>query len=101
MTRNEYNGWTNYETWVVNLWLNNEQGSQDYWLNVAEWVLHHSKDEDAARYELASIIENQHEESLPELTGFAADLLNASMSEVNWHEIAEHFIDAAKEQVTA
>ena len=22
-----YNGWTNYETWAVGLWIDNEQGS--------------------------------------------------------------------------
>jgi hypothetical protein len=27
----EYSGWHNYETWVVNLWMNNERGQQDYW----------------------------------------------------------------------
>ena len=25
-----YNGWTNYETWLVNLWMDNEQGSQEF-----------------------------------------------------------------------
>ena len=24
MAQNEYNGWTNWETWVVNLWIDNE-----------------------------------------------------------------------------
>jgi hypothetical protein len=24
-----YNGWTNYETWNVSLWLNNEPGTYD------------------------------------------------------------------------
>ncbi len=24
-----YNGWTNYETWCVNLWLINQEGSND------------------------------------------------------------------------
>jgi len=31
MTRKEYNGWTNYETWAVALWLDNEEGSQRFW----------------------------------------------------------------------
>ena len=25
MNRNEYNGWTNYETWNVALWIDNEE----------------------------------------------------------------------------
>ena len=26
LTDTEYNGWTNYETWNVALWINNDQG---------------------------------------------------------------------------
>ena len=26
-----YNGWSNYETWTVYLWLSNEADSQEYW----------------------------------------------------------------------
>src|SRR5438477_252131 len=33
-----YNGWLNYETWAVNLWLSNEQGSWDYWREAAAEV---------------------------------------------------------------
>lgn len=29
MSDNTYNGWTNWETWVVNLWIINEESS--YW----------------------------------------------------------------------
>ena len=28
MTDTEYNGWTNYETWNVALWIDNDQGLQ-------------------------------------------------------------------------
>ena len=31
MADQEYNGWKNYETWCVNLWLTNEEGSDRYW----------------------------------------------------------------------
>jgi hypothetical protein len=26
----KYNGWTNYETWNMNLWVQNEEGSYNY-----------------------------------------------------------------------
>jgi len=32
---NTYNGWTNYETWVTALWLDNDQASYAYWRAVA------------------------------------------------------------------
>jgi len=31
-----YNGWTNYETWVVNLWLANEEPSYREWRGQAQ-----------------------------------------------------------------
>ena len=29
MTKQEYNGWTNYETWNYKLWLDNNQATYD------------------------------------------------------------------------
>jgi hypothetical protein len=97
MTKNEYNGWTNYETWCVNLWIDNVQGSQEYWLDLAAQAVKRHGEEMAA-YEFAEQIKSEHEDSLPELVGFAADLLNAAMSEVNWQEVARGLINKAKEQ---
>jgi len=31
----KYEGWTNYETWAVNLWLLNDAGDYEYWLEMA------------------------------------------------------------------
>ena len=28
----EYNGWKNYETWSVHLWLTSDQGTRQYWV---------------------------------------------------------------------
>lgn len=89
-----YNGWTNYETWVVNLWLTNDSGSVDY-LNerARECLDKFDGDTDDAAYELASIIEEMHDESMPETTGVYADLLGHALRMVDWREIAQHVID--------
>lgn len=104
MTRKEYNGWTNYETWAVALWLDNERGSHDYWLEQARELRErtepkeHFTSDEQAQISLSEMLKSEHEAALPELQGFAADLLNAAMSEVDWYEIAKHFVEGAKEQ---
>lgn len=77
-----YNGYTNYETWAVALWIDNNQGDSEYWQEQAGEAI--------SIHELADQIKETHEEALPEVSGFAADLLNAAMSEVNWYELAEN-----------
>lgn len=100
MQHKEYNGWTNYETWLVNLWLDNDQGSQEHWTERAEELV--KDDADEAEASLASELESQHDEQSEELVGNAgvfSDLLSAALSEVNWREIASHYVDTAKESL--
>jgi hypothetical protein len=93
MTRKEYNGWTNYETWAVALWLDNEQGSQRYWQERAEEYVKTDGKEDASRG-LADELKEQHEEANPVTDASVfSDLMGAALSEVNWFEIAQHYVD--------
>jgi len=89
MTHKEYNGWTNYETWLVKLWMDNDEGSYDYWRHEAADCVEY----DRSVSHLANSIKESHESALPELEGFAADLMNAALSEVNWSEIANSLIE--------
>ncbi len=92
MTRKEYNGWTNYETWAVALWLDNEEGSQRYWQERAEEYVKTDGKEDAPRG-LADEIKEQHKEANPVPDGTVfSDLMSAALSEVNWYEIAGHYV---------
>ena len=34
MDEKKYSGWTNYETWLVKLWLDNDQWSQEKMLEL-------------------------------------------------------------------
>lgn len=107
MNVKEYNGWTNYETWVVNLWMDNEEGKYDYWREVAQEI-HDDLEEptnsmtkmDEAVYLLADRLKDDHENAKDEILGSLelnsslwADLLGAALSEVNWREIAEHLLE--------
>lgn len=94
-----YNGYTNYETWAVSLWIDNDQGSSEYWREQAQehWDnavadTASARDENAA-CNLAEQLKEEHEEGMPKVDGLWADLLNAALSEVNWHEIATGMIE--------
>ena len=93
-----YNGWSNYETWIVKLWMDNS-GDADYWAdaNAARCPLW----SDADVYGLARDIKVAHEDAVPDdldAVGWAADLLGAAMSAVNWEEIARHILDDAVQE---
>ena len=70
----DYNGWTNYATWRVNLEI--FDGSEGPWD-------HHSAKEFAEEIIC---------ETSPE--GLARDYALAFLSEVNWYEIASHYTAA-------
>lgn len=103
-TGREYQGWANYETWAVKLWMDNEQGAYNYWREATQEAIANAPDaeevadgiwtpENAAKFHLADHLKNEHEEQLPEVKGFAADLLRGAFSEVNWTEIAASLIE--------
>jgi hypothetical protein len=107
MSDNRYNGWTNYETWAVALWIDNDQGSQEHWGGVAHEAYEEAvrdPNEDtrdqwthSAAVAVAERLKDDltDEESCP-LLGQASvysDLLTAALGEVNWYEIAEHMVE--------
>ena len=98
METKKYNGWTNYETWNVALWFDND--SSEYWAERANEIWYDAEATDnfdraeVATLELSKEMQDSVEESTPTVTaGMFADLLNAALSEVNWYEIAEHFVE--------
>ncbi len=94
MSDQTYNGWTNYQTWVVNLWMTNDSGSYEHLQSMARDCLTHLEDNVSdAVWELSKRLEEDHDEFMPEVTGVYADLLTHSLGMVNWHEIARHVID--------
>ena len=93
MADNGYNGWSNYETWNVKLWIDNEQGDYEYWRERTQ-DLWESNDHDKADTagDLSKELESYFDENKPEVSGTYADLLGAALSEVDWYEIAEEMI---------
>lgn len=92
-----YQGWTNFETWNVKLWIDNERGDYEYWSDRAKEVYKESKKDQYsskkanATYALSAELKDQFEENNPlaDEANTYADLLNGALREVNWYEIAE------------
>jgi hypothetical protein len=92
MTANntEYNGWTNYETWVVALWMNNSESNGYRSVLIADT-------KDLAKSKqiswLADALQVWVDEDKPLVnSSLYLDLINASLSKVNWREIATNFL---------
>lgn len=97
MTTNDttYNGWTNYETWLVKLWQDNDQGEQEFWREQAEECIKTDGKESAVR-SLSDIMREHYQDAQAELsgvTGFWADLIGAALGSVNWREISQAWVD--------
>jgi hypothetical protein len=103
-----YQGWANYETWAYALWLDNEEGSHRHALDLAETCRADAADHpnvpkvwsepDAARFTLADALKEECEEAMPDLGASPwSDLLNAAVSEIDWNEIAEHYLGTLAE----
>ncbi len=83
-----YNGWCNRETWLVNLWLSNDEGS---YALLREAI--RSGDSDFAR---ADWLERELRDQLVDEAGNASmwsDLLSTAFCRVNWVEVIEHSRD--------
>jgi hypothetical protein len=85
-----YNGWTNYETWRVNLEMFDGVTASDLGVTLDEDVEVGDQLRDLAdllQQEAAVIIESQTAD------GLARSLALDFLHRVNWVEIAEHIVD--------
>jgi len=84
MTNEEYNGWTNYATWRVNLEMFD---GGDF-----------ASDNDLDAYDLGQRLRELEEEILSEQgSGLVLDYALAFLSDVNWLEIARRQIEDNRE----
>ena len=105
-----YNGWTNYPTWCVNLWLGNDQGLYNEALDLTRETLESDHPtstvwtvEESQRFNVADKLKDWVTDALtPDLgASFPADLLGWALAHVDWNEIADSWIESVRDQVTA
>ena len=88
-TTEKYNGYTNYETWVVCLWIDNEQSSYNYVNDVVENA--------GSVYRAADILKDEYETAKDDILENArleasvwSDILGHALARVNWEEVARN-----------
>lgn len=85
MTNQTCNGWANHATWLVNLWL-------------GEYNYNHSELSGLSRYDATQALKEAVDNILTDyenakLSGLAADLINSALSDVDWYELADSYLE--------
>jgi hypothetical protein len=104
-TQERYNGWANYPTWNVTLWLDNDYG---LYTQAREMVERAREDaptdtntvdgiwtvEDTAKFRLADNLKEWVGEMSPVLeeASFQADIFGWALEQVAWDEIAANYL---------
>lgn len=90
-----YNGWTNKETWLVNLWL-------------GDYIQESLAESDCRdKYDAAAWIRDLVEEFCDSLngnsveSGFLVDIFNCAFGEINWRELAEFYLAEIESEANA
>ena len=98
---NKYNGWTNYETWLCNLWFDNFE-----FTDILD-IFDGCEDND----DILNVIEDYIKDFVNEFVevsfspgdshGFIHDMLNSAIETIDFRDIAEHYVDDVVDELAA
>ncbi len=105
-TDDTHQGWTNYATWAVHLWLSNDEGTWLFCRRLARETVEDADTcdqvhdgiwtrEQARRFMLADRLQEYLAELNPlkDQPSAFADLLRSALDDVNWEELADAFLE--------
>lgn len=104
-----YNGWKNHATWVVALHIDNDQPLQEKWTAAARlsrktapsreqvtsgiWTA-----QEAERFSLADRLKKSMDHLQSRVKNpLACDLIGSALADVDWHELADHYLETITE----
>ena len=93
----KYNGWTNYETWNLSLWIDNDRewyrAVNDKAVGLVNDALTKKQQIEILRSFIIDLVQDEE----PKIDAcFYSDILNASIREVNFWEISTNIINEAR-----
>ena len=105
MAEKGYQGWKNYETFALALWIDNDRDAYETAKATAFDVAHEAEPEPKMRkrwpkekhskiaiFAVADALKEWIEEQMPELEGPWGSLLQSAFEEIDWTELAEHYL---------
>lgn len=95
-----HEGWANFPTWCVNLWISNDEPAYRLWSRMAILALEQPSRPKHKIARLADALRDEITEAAPRVLGpsMYADMLTWALGQVEWREIAESLLEAATEQ---
>ena len=112
MSDTTYNGWTNYETWAVGMYLDGNYTGSGTYEHVCELVrsqlsFQHLEADGRERARVAEYLQafvtdatdpcGYGNDDAAELNPLVSDLLGAALASVNWYELADAWIENMRE----
>ena len=94
----DYEGWSNQETWAVNIWLANHEQRYKAVLLLHQATKYHAAPKRALAIKLRAYTEQAIEQASPiRPEGLAEGLIQAALAGVDWDELAEHWQRTCRE----